>query len=407
MDRILWFILLLSMHAVAADDAVAENRVGTADAAGLKNDDRTLVPASTSGSEGEAERRREKCRSEVGKYQAGMATLDSSVTYAPAERNFAGATAGQSQVQADITINEDNSRAVVSYSGSSSGAVPECGGKDALYATNWSLKLSFPINDENTGSAMIVTGDGLSSGYSATFEWGWMKKSLAFIDHLSRNPDFGALCREAGLDQGRCSKSAILAAADAAGEDGDITAAKKLRHAYYDFRAKNYSTIRSYAVTAELGHDTFDYLTPQMGEKSVDHIDWRVGASASFVMPSRRFRYALGADYGRSHRPGRDVILCPSASGPDPVECVSGPLGPPTEQTRKVIWAEARGGLAALGYSLKVAHDFESDTTGVDLPIYLLRNANGALTGGVRIGWSEETDVVYGIFLSSPLSLKP
>jgi hypothetical protein len=84
------------------------------------------------------------------------------------------------------------------------------------------------------------------------------------------------------------------------------------------------------------------------------------------------------------------------------VTCAEGPVGPPSTVNRKLLSAEMRGNLGMVGYGLRAAHDFESDTTGIDLPIYLLRNAEGALTGGVRLGWSSKDDVVVGIFLSSP-----
>lgn len=391
MKRMLWLMLALSSNVIASD-------VPSASADGVKDgaaQQDALVDADTVAVD---------CKAMARAYR-DSATYAPAVAIAPADRGFSGVHPDGRRIQADITINKDGSAAVVSYSSKRNGIDSGCAGGDVRYSSGWALTFEFPVNDKKAGFAEIVTLDGLSSGYSVEFGKNWSRTPLAFLPRLAKDKQYSNLCELAGLEVGRCTHAKVMAAIATAKEGDDPDSAKALQDALRSFRKASYSTIREYAVTATVGHETFDYLTPQVAEKSEDHLAWGLGASASFIAPSREFLFSVGANYGRSYRPGRDVILCPPSNGTDPVECVSGPLGPPAERKSKVLWAEARGGISSIGYSLKVAHDFESDTTGVDLPIYLLRNKSGALTGGVRLGWSEETDVVYSIFLSSPMEL--
>jgi hypothetical protein len=391
MKRMLWLILALSSHAVASGTSPPQ-----ADATNGGADKQVeLVDAGTADVDCEM----------LARTYRDTATYAPAVAFAPADRGFSGIRPEDQRIQADITINEDGSAAVVSYARKRNGIDSDCKGHDVRYSSGWELTFKFPVNDQEAGFAEVLTLDGLSSGYSIEFTKNWSRTPLDYLRKLATSQQFRTLCEKAGLEVARCTKAKIMAAIATAKDDENSKRVLELQDALRSFRVANYSTIREYAVNAKVGHKTFDYLTPQLGEKSEDRLGWSVGASASFIMPSREHLFAVGIDYGRSYRPGREVILCPASNGTDPVECVSGPLGPPIERNSKVLWTEARGGMSSIGYSLRIAHDFESDTTGVDLPIYLLRNAKGALTGGIRLGWSNKQDTVLGVFLSSPLEL--
>lgn len=334
----------------------------------------------------------------------GASNYQRSIAQAPADRTFSGVDPGGSRFQADITVDKDNSAAIVSYARRGSSIASGCHEDDVIRTKGWRLALSFPINDDKVGFAQVATLDGLASGIGLEFSGTWSKTPVPFVAGLARDPMFHSLCEKAGLSS-RCSYGGILDRLSAADAAGDIGTADMLRTDLHAFRKSRYRTIREYAVSIKVAEDSFDYVTPTLTEHSVDHVGWSVGLSAAFVPPTRDQVYAVGAAYARSYRAGRGVILCPSGSG-GAVECVSGPLGRPTERTGKLVWAEARGAMIDLGYSFKVTHDFESGATGIDLPIYLIRGKDGELTGGVRLGWNSEDDFVAGVFLSSPFKLR-
>ena len=52
----------------------------------------------------------------------------------------------------------------------------------------------------------------------------------------------------------------------------------------------------------------------------------------------------------------------------------------------------------------KILRNLEKDITAVDLPVYLVPNADGKLTGGLQLSWnSKDEDIVFGVFIGAPL----
>jgi hypothetical protein len=56
--------------------------------------------------------------------------------------------------------------------------------------------------------------------------------------------------------------------------------------------------------------------------------------------------------------------------------------------------------------ALTATYDFEKNTTGIELPIYFVANDKGALAGGIRFGWRDDTDdVTVGLFVGKAFSV--
>jgi hypothetical protein len=54
----------------------------------------------------------------------------------------------------------------------------------------------------------------------------------------------------------------------------------------------------------------------------------------------------------------------------------------------------------------KINHDFTKSITGIEAPIYLLRDKTGGLTGGVTLGWrSDKKELTASAFVGSVLRL--
>ena len=258
------------------------------------------------------------------------------VAYAPGDRGYFGVNPGVMRVQTDITLDEDGGTAVVSLASRRPGCSKGKG--DSIRTKGWKLNLTFPIDDADAAFAHIATLDGLAGGVQLEFEKTWSSKPVSFVSALLNDPRYADLCSTAGLPPG-CSKSAMLKAVSEFEAANDTERATQLRSKMSEFARSRYGTIREYAVSVKAGEGTFDYLTPDLGEGSAHRIGWSVGASASFVPPARDSMWATGLSYGRTYRAGRDVILCPPATGTAPVECVAGPLGAPTEHRSKRVWA--------------------------------------------------------------------
>jgi hypothetical protein len=337
----------------------------------------------------------------------GPVIRSDTLTFAPAARSSAGLHADPSvdgvRSRGDILFSEDGSTAILRFD-SEVNRLLESPEEIVAAMDGWSLQIASPVDDPDRKRANLATLDGFSSGLSMTFEYNRQRSDLRAKNPEALRRDLGVLCAGVGLPVVCTYEQAWEAATDEVDDKALRSARAK---ALAVFQRRQFKWLRDYALRMTIGRERFDYLMPDLQQKQEHRVGWGIGATAAFVSPSRRWMYLLGADYQEGDEAADAVVVCPPSSGVSSVTCVEGAFGSPSAVARKILSAEMRSNFGHIGYSLKIAHDFESDRTGVDLPIYLLRNASGALSGGVRLGWSQATDVVFGIFLSSPLSLNP
>ena len=81
--------------------------------------------------------------------------------------------------------------------------------------------------------------------------------------------------------------------------------------------------------------------------------------------------------------------------------CVSGRLGAPQNDWNRLLWVEARSAVWRVPFSFRVTREFEDRETGIDMPIYLLHDPDGAFTGGIRFGWTSEDGADAGVFVGT------
>ncbi len=89
------------------------------------------------------------------------------------------------------------------------------------------------------------------------------------------------------------------------------------------------------------------------------------------------------------------------------MQCKTGPIGGPKKEQQKLVFAEVRRLIFNRAVSLKVAYDFDANKPSADLPVYLVRTASGALSGGIRAGWEKDKELQFGVFVSGSFSLFP
>lgn len=345
-----------------------------------------VIPATT-GDVGASFVREAEMR-EAGRVDTGLRS-----SAAPLDLGFAVEARGKPAYKFQIEFNEDKASAAIGISGASD-AINDT---DSMRyrQTTWELILSRPIKDDDKGAVDFATLDGLSSGLRLDYRYSWRHSNLGGLIEMTDSSAFDALCdRLVPGGSTSCSTSSIQ---KALGEDSAE---------YRAFKRQYYPWIVEHSFGLQAGYDTYRYLTPQLQKSSDSHQGYGASFETAFVSPSREWLFALGAKYQRGHESNDEVVLCPPGNGVDPVQCISGSLGAPSEATRKLLWGEVRGSFGDFGYSLKATHDLESDETGVNLPIYFVRNNDGDLTGGLRLGWTDEQHFGAGIFISKPFKLK-
>lgn len=168
--------------------------------------------------------------------------------------------------------------------------------------------------------------------------------------------------------------------------------------------------MRAWGMNAKLGYQDFEFVSPADGKKAkLNETPWSVGVFYAFAPMERLALFTLSLKYQRSFKPGTAGTVCGAILPPaSTVTCVDGSVGEPSRVTKKIVALEARRQFAGLGLGITISRDFEAKVTGVELPIVLVKDADGKFTGGVKLGWRSDTrDKTVGLFVGVPFSTTP
>ncbi|MFN0023748.1 MAG: hypothetical protein ACKVS5_07600 [Parvularculaceae bacterium] len=147
-----------------------------------------------------------------------------------------------------------------------------------------------------------------------------------------------------------------------------------------------------------------------MATLSDDGIQYGAGFSAAFNDFRNEVAYSLGARFESALEEAERAIIClPAVPGVAPT-CVSGSPAAPARKESVIAYAELRKAFSIgefdFGVAPRVTRNFKTDATGVSVPVYYVPGAGGGLTGGVAVGWRDDTkDVTVGIFIGGSFDL--
>lgn len=284
---------------------------------------------------------------------------------------------------------------------------------------DYSISIVAPFNKESQ-IGNFITQTGLPGAYSVE---GALSISLVGSDFTqplldTRARDFalmvGMLHRECErrneallpADRKTCpSTLAELARDYATDEYQAFIAAETLRAA----AAMQESSYLAWQVTGGVGRRPYSHRDPvSLAPISDDRTVFSFASSLLYV-PSLggNMAYIIGAEIERSYGLPSAEIRCPGGPAvPAPVRCFESAFGPPERETEATIFGAIRYNAADLGLpisgEIRVAVDPGSGEWGVEAPIYFLRDADGNLNSGVRVGYdSEDDDVFFGVFVGT------
>lgn len=181
----------------------------------------------------------------------------------------------------------------------------------------------------------------------------------------------------------------------------------------------NYSAV---GATLSVGTDEIEYFkkaTLEEGKQQANNKAFSVYYSLFYARRYSRLKVGLTAqDYFRPAS-SREVCL-PLAEVAGSMSCKSGSYGAPKNIKNTLLffeYAKYLGKGDQFAYSLKLTHDLEANTTGIDFPVYLWTKKGGNdLSGGVRFSWMSASDrdddgildpdvSTFSIFMSKPFSI--
>jgi hypothetical protein len=299
---------------------------------------------------------------------------------------------------------EQNSRATIRIASDSSGSKEEPveAAKVRRFSTK-SIALSSPFDKKNVTN--VATLDGFANSTELRLDF-----SKWYVPGL-RNPfgteEYDSWCRLANAKDD-CQSHEVKEGLQRIG----------LGHLFDEFRGLYLDPDRrrwSWGALLKVGHESFDYFGPELTKQDTSKVAWAAGAHFGWIPRHSKMFNLVGVEWQRSYVASRSTAAC-LASEDTVLSCVTGALAEPTEKNKHLVYWESRGTLPLyasprsperfeIGFALRATYDFRNDESGVDLPIYLLRNSEGALTGGVRLGWTSTDQFGFGIFVTSPLKV--
>jgi hypothetical protein len=142
----------------------------------------------------------------------------------------------------------------------------------------------------------------------------------------------------------------------------------------------------------KVGRKTFDYVNPAtLDDASEAHTGWALAFGGAVIT---RNNILFGAGYRREVRfsdGSAPVDLClPLGVGGATTCSADVILGAPRRGKANQFYGEVRKFFGAIALSPRITADFTSDVTGIDVPLYFLKNTSGGFTGGVRVGWRSD-----------------
>lgn len=176
-------------------------------------------------------------------------------------------------------------------------------------------------------------------------------------------------------------------------------------------------------LNASLSYDDYSFIDTSTGMRDqTSRVGASIGGFGSLIWPRQGRSLTTGFELRRSYKDQASEAFCSAMTDPDAMftRCIIGPAGEPRRTDSPLLTVEYRQSLANFTQGVfngaaiapQFTYDFEDDQFGIDIPIYLVGDADGGLTGGLRFGYisedeaaNEDDELIFGIFVGAPFSI--
>lgn len=175
-----------------------------------------------------------------------------------------------------------------------------------------------------------------------------------------------------------------------------------------EFLAASLGSVQSWAFTGRVGRKSATFFVADGTKDKQTNLPYSLSAAYGWI--GSNTRYSLRGRYETRYMDGKTANRCQPFSGADGgsglESCQQLPFGQPTRSQAFVLSTEGRWLFLRFAVSPIASYDFKERVLGIQLPVYLVRNSDGQLTGGFRLGWRNDThDLTGSVFISKPLSV--
>jgi len=274
---------------------------------------------------------------------------------------------------------------------------------------SWSLAASAPLG-EGGDATTLVSRTGFPDAFTLKGKYtryifkGRRLPDLTDSEVVKRRDDICEDVVEGAVREGVKEDEAKLLNCDSG------TVAQYAPHRLHDHNALFFEKKRSqwmWGGTATVGHREFKYLQQDLSEHTTSKTPWGGSAFVALVPRNTAMLLTAGAEYRDKYKDADAKTLCPQSSGTSSLECKTGSVGAPVDADEQIVYLELRRMMLSRAVSFKALYDFEKDQFGLDVPIYMIRNSDAGLAGGIRVAWLETEGAEVGVFVTSSFSLFP
>jgi len=293
----------------------------------------------------------------------------------------------------EINASTDASNATVKLSQSVSGP--------AGRFHSYSITASAPLN-QSGGSTDLVSLDGLTDSFTLGVKYNWFRLGLL-------NPEASEETRNKKNDI--CDKLNAAYRQQTGKPDepdcGTDNVKKFLPAKFTEFKGLFFDpngSLFSGGFELKGGYKKFGFIeAATLNKMSDSETPWSIEGFMGGVPNHWDTMITGGFRYQQGFKNASSGTLCPPSSS-GPVACKTGAIGKPVSDDAELLYVELRRRMGPVGVSLKATYDFKNDLSGVDLPISFVKDSEGNLTGGVRVGWNKTQHWQAGVFVSKAFS---
>jgi hypothetical protein len=266
-----------------------------------------------------------------------------------------------------------------------------------VFASGLALEFSTPIQ-KDAEQTDFLTLDGLATGTAAAVAKSWYRGKLV----PRSSADMAAVesvCGKYGVDRSNCNSGSLESHLLTLGQHRRVQQALD----EYDVAFFKQRSVTGATLKLKSAYERFSFFESGGESASTD----KVGGSASVTLfhVSGATRISLSASGEYAYGAGQTLVLrCDSVADTALRSCETRPLSGPVAKRETVIRGELRQ-LGRVGLSPVVSWRVSEGIYGIDLPVYVVTDDNGALTGGVRVGWRSDSRLQVAAFVSKPLAL--
>jgi hypothetical protein len=281
-------------------------------------------------------------------------------------------------------------------------------------STRFALILSTPVR-EGADDARPADLDGLANGTKLTLRVGRFLLHPFSGDPPALARSIAAEAREECRRKRRLEEKSEDEIAGCATEP-----VSNMVGIYQAGRAREYEALleprppRDFGFELSVGVNDFDFVDPAtLAEDNERHVQWSVSGHFTQYFIRSRSAISVSASYERAWEAADEATFCPPNPTNVVIQCTTAAGGPP-ELNESLLLSlglrhqfGGRGLFRGLAIAPVVTYDVLDDVVGVDVPVYILPDSDGGLTGGVRFGYRSDREDKFsvGIFIGAAFSL--